>query len=221
MQSMLYALLRQDQEYGQYIHPTEERKGSHVYTPFCFGSFTGNKTISNDRKEMTFTGRIGWELRTVDKQLAQALCRVLKAGMTLELFHQLLILEDVEIWDTRIHANQCRIRMITPILAYERTEQRQTVYYEPLSVEFEQLVVNNFRRRYAYFTGDDSAVLQFEPISLGKRDKTVTQFKGTWMTGWKGVYLLRGKAEYLTFLYDCGIGQRTSAGFGLFEVLEK
>ncbi|WP_349814269.1 CRISPR-associated endoribonuclease Cas6 [Thomasclavelia cocleata] len=40
------------------------------------------------------------------------------------------------------------------------------------------------------------------------------------MTAWHGTYLLQGKKEYLEFLYYIGLGEKTSQGFGMFEVIE-
>ena len=41
--------------------------------------------------------------------------------------------------------------------------------------------------------------------------------KDIYLTGWRGEYELSGRAEYLNFLYYCGLGARNSDGFGLFE----
>lgn len=219
MQSMLYALLRQDAEYGQTVHPTDQPREGLLFTPFCFGQFTGNKTIHPERKEMTFTGRIHWEIRTADDRVARALCRVLKPNLTLTLFHQTLVLESAELDERKITSHQCRIRMLTPMLAFERTEDKKTVFYNPLCQEFSLMITGNFCRKYQVMRGERPEEVQIEALSVGKRDKAVTSYKGTWFTGWKGGYLLTGKPEHLTFLYDSGLGQRNAAGFGLFEVV--
>lgn len=219
MQSMLYSLLGRDTQYGQSVHPTEERRDGRIFTPFCFGQFTGCKTVHRECREMTFTGRIRWEIRTADNDVAHALCRVLKPGLTLTLFHQELVLESAELDEKQITANNCRIRMLTPITVYERTADKKTVYYNPLCQEFVPLVSGNFRRKYLALRGEYPDEIQLEALSVGQRDKAVTSYKGTWITGWKGEYRLKGKPEHLTFLYDCGLGQRNAAGFGLFEVM--
>ena len=47
-------------------------------------------------------------------------------------------------------------------------------------------------------------------------DKVVTRYKDTWLTGWTGRYALSSAPETLTFLYNAGLGQRNTAGFGIF-----
>lgn len=220
MQSLLYSILRLDTEYGQTVHPTEQREGL-SFTPFCFGMFTGQKTIHRERKEVTFTGRIRWELRTADEKIAQTLCRVLKPNLTLTLFNQTLVLESAMIDEKQITAKQCRIRMLTPIVAFIRTEDKKTIFYNPLSQEFEPMITGNFCRKYHAMRGEFPEDVQIEALSVGKRDKGVINYKGTWFTGWRGEYLLTGKPEYLTFLYDCGLGQRNAAGFGMFQIVEE
>lgn len=220
MQSMIYSLLRRDEVYGVTIHPVSNRTENQAYIPFCFGQFTGKKKINRERKQMTFVGRVFWELRTADPQMAKVFCRLLTPGLTLTLCNQPLILESASLLEKEIPGEQCKIRMLTPILAYERTELKETVPYNPLCREFAPLVVKNFQRKYCALTGIWPEEIGLDVLSVGDRDKNVTNYKGTWLTGWKGDYLLTGKPEYLLFLYDTGLGLRNAAGFGLFEVLE-
>jgi CRISPR-associated endoribonuclease Cas6 len=221
MQSMVYSLLQRDGEYGATLHPTAHREENQAYVPFCFGEFSGRKTVDRAKKQFTFSGELHWELRTADPRLDKVLCRVLTPGLELTLCGQPLTLKGVEQTQRTITAQQCKIRMLTPMLAYERTEDKKTIYYNPLSPEFVPLVAENFRRKYAAMTGEKGEQISIRAQSVGERDKSVTRYKNIWMTGWKGEYLLTGKPEALTFLYNSGLGQRNAAGFGLFEVMRE
>ena len=47
----------------------------------------------------------------------------------------------------------------------------------------------------------------------------MTKFKGqTIIAGWKGIYRLVASEQLLNFLYQTGIGDRNSQGFGMFEL---
>lgn len=50
-----------------------------------------------------------------------------------------------------------------------------------------------------------------------KLKKQVTLFKGTRITAWDGRFRLKGDPALLTFLYNTGLGTKSSQGFGMFE----
>lgn len=221
MQSMVYSLLGRDQAYGATVHPAPGRAENRAYTTLCFGQLTGRKEVDRAHKQLNFTGRVNWEMRTADPQLAEVFCRLLAPGLILTLCGQPLMLEAMQMTQREIAAERCRIRMLSPILAYERAEDKKAVHYNPLCDAFAPLVIGNFRRKYQALTGVCPEEIRLEALAVGSRDKVVTNYKGTWLTGWTGEYLLVGKPEYLTFLYDAGLGLRNAAGFGLFETAEE
>jgi CRISPR-associated endoribonuclease Cas6 len=60
--------------------------------------------------------------------------------------------------------------------------------------------------------------IHIEPLRVTQRDESVTRYKGFYITAWSGTYLLEGKRKYLDFLYQTGLGSKTSQGFGMFDV---
>lgn len=218
VQSMIYSLLRRDAAYGSTLHG----KGAYAEqgnVPFCLGPLSGRAKANRKEKQLTFASQVRLALRTPDAALCELLSSLLRPGLELELFGQALTLEAAESTQLVLPGGHCRIRMISPLLAFQRTEGNKTVYYNPLSGEFAPLIASNFQRKYQAQKGVLPGVLSIAALRVGTRDKVVTRYKGTWMTGWKGTYLLQGNSEVLTFLYDAGLGQRNAAGFGMFEVL--
>ena len=66
-------------------------------------------------------------------------------------------------------------------------------------------------------TADPSVTLR--PMGTRLPRKRVTQFKGIYLTGWEGDFLLDGDPETLCLLYQTGLGDRNSQGFGMFRML--
>ena len=218
VQSMVYALLRRDSALGSHLHPETSQSAP---VPFCLGPLTGSKSILRTEKKLVFDRQLSLELRTPDASLSELLCTLLRPGLEGKLFNQTITLAGAEAHQMVLTDTAYRVRMRSPLLVYQRTEGNQTVYYTPLDPEFEPLLIANFRRKYQEHAGREAGPLSVEALSVGKKDKVVTRYKGTWLTGWKGDYLLRGAPEALSFLYDAGLGQRNAAGFGMFEVVEK
>ena len=52
------------------------------------------------------------------------------------------------------------------------------------------------------------------------KNKLVTKYKDYLITGWKGEFEIRGDAEVLDFLYQVGLGEKNSMGFGMFVIEE-
>ena len=50
------------------------------------------------------------------------------------------------------------------------------------------------------------------------KDKYFTKYKNFFIEAWYGLYLLEGNADYLSFLYDAGLGSKNAQGFGMFEI---
>lgn len=219
VQSMIYALLRRDSALGSRLHPGAVHSGK-ATVPFCLGSLNGEKTVLRSEKKLRFRGEISLELRTADAALSGLLCALLRPGLEIKLFDQTLTLAGVEANQITLPGNQYRIRMLSPLLVFSRTAGGKTVYHAPLDPEFAPLLLANAQRKYLEQRGKQMGALSIAALSVGARDKVVTQYKGTWMTGWKGAYLLRGAPEALSFLYDAGLGQRNAAGFGMFEIVE-
>lgn len=51
-------------------------------------------------------------------------------------------------------------------------------------------------------------------LSVGQRDKCVTQIKGTWVNAWYGTYLLKGSPQAIQFLYHTGLAPKIPWGSG-------
>ena len=76
------------------------------------------------------------------------------------------------------------------------------------------------KKKYEAYYGITSEDITIKLVSVNEKDKYVTKYKNTYITAWHGIYILQGKKEYLEFLYYTGLGEKTSQGFGMFEVIE-
>ncbi len=223
LQSMLYRLMYPDPAYSAQIHDAGHSDGRRAFKLFCFGPLMGPHRVDRDRKEITFFSQVLLEVRTPDPRLAMVWRAALEPGLELELRGQPLVLDGVEPDQQAVAVSRCQIQAVSPILAYRSYEEagvRKMKCYTPLDPEFQALVVQNFQGKYRALTGREPGALALTALAVGARDKVVTRHKGTWLTGWRGRYLLRGDPEALSFLYDAGLGAKNAAGFGLFHLLE-
>lgn len=219
VQSMIYRILKQNREYGKDIHDKGIFFGQKEFRPFCLSWLSGKCHVNTAQKQITFFETVRLELRTYDEKLAAVLHRLFIPGLQLELYHQPLILEAVEHTTFQVSDSSCMIDMISPVMAYE-TVGHDTNYFTPLQPEFISRVEQNFMAKYQAFYGTIPEPIRFIPYAVGLQDKRVTRYKNNYLiTAWNGKYKLIGKPEYLTFLYDAGLGPKNASGFGMFRIL--
>ena len=98
--------------------------------------------------------------------------------------------------------------------------KKKTYYFNPIEKDFTERINNLFKKKYETYYGITPEDITIKLVSVNEKDKYVTKYKNTYITAWHGTYLLQGKKEYLEFLYYIGLGEKTSQGFGMFEVIE-
>ena len=95
----------------------------------------------------------------------------------------------------------------------------KTLFLRPDDDAFAAQLIANTAHKLAACrsTADPSVTLC--PMGTRLPRKRVTQFKGIYLTGWDGDFLLDGNPETLCLLYQTGLGDRNSQGFGIFRLL--
>lgn len=218
VQSMLYHIFSESSTYGKQLHDSGYRLGSKKFQLFCFGPLTGRYDTDRTWKELLFEKSVTLELRTPDQKLAALWQQLLLPGLEATLCGQKIELASITTTQFRISEERCKIKMLSPILAYRTIDGRRK-NYTPLEPEFSALAAQNFIQKYFAFAERTPEPIRLTALAVGLQDKNVTNYKGNYLTGWGGQYQLEGKPEYLEFLYDAGLGARNAAGFGLFRVL--
>lgn len=212
-QAAIYALIKGD------LHEKGALYQKRDYKLFTFGPFLGKYQIKN--RKITFYDQMSFEFRCYDEEIMNnVIFNLRNHGFRLGdiSYHNITIgTEDVVIED-----NALLVRMKSPICVYETDTFKHTNYLTPEENRFYELIEDNFRRKYAATFGElpkDMIHIQLEKYS--ERDKYLTKYKDFYIEAWKGYYLLSGSPEYLTFLYNTGIGAKNSQGFGMFEIVDK
>lgn len=215
LQGIIYHSLSNDSKYQTLLHNIGINEITN-YKLFTFSSLCGKHSI-NDKK-ITFTEKIFFEIRSVDGYFIFLLYEHFKTnGIT---FGQRVIFPNLNVENKIIQEDSITIKMNSPICITKKDENNKSIYLSPRDTYFEEAINNNFIKKYSsYYYAVPFSNIELTNIELSHKDKVVTNLKGTFITGWKGTYILNGSPDYLTFLYNTGIGAKNSQGFGLFEVI--
>lgn len=215
IQSAIFKLLAEENtEFAEHLHNVADG-GKTKYKFFTFGPLIG-KSHFHDKK-LYFEGDIRLEIRSVSDEFIGLLADALKKRNSFCIGKHDLTVKSIEKKAYKITDSMIKIRTLTPIVAKTQTEDNKSVYYSPQDVMFIKRIRETFENKYSVFFGQfPQSSIAISPVSTGK--KVVTKYKNTWVTAYHGIFELCGTPEYLQFLYDTGLGVKTSQGFGMFEV---
>ena len=141
------------------------------------------------------------------------------AGKAVRLGKQVLHVKKCCLENHVISTDEIIVQTRSPMVAYLTLPDGQTRYFSPEEELFYHLLCANAKRKWEHlhktelFTG-----LSVTPLGSTFK-KQVTSFKNTRITAWDGRFRLKGTPDLLTFLYNVGLGAKSSQGFGMFELV--
>lgn len=218
VQSVLYRTLSNSSEISGFVHDIGYTFGERQYKMFQFSHLQGKYHIC--QKKITFYESITLEIRSPENRVIQLLSQgFLEQGIWFGDTHCQDI--EVELRDYTVEESQLMIRMKTPITVYSTDEENRSTYYFTPDDEmfYEKIRDNFFRKYYAYYGVVPLSGIVLQSIRITEKDRFVTRYKQSYITGWYGTYRISGKRKYLDFLYQVGIGGKNSQGFGMFQLL--
>lgn len=217
LQSIIYKNIKSQSHLSDFIHNEGYIYKERQYRMFTFSLLEGKYAINNGR--ISFRDEVQFEVRSPE----HSLIRILKENIDKNgIYYPDTYIKEVELVlkDEHVDESHIRIKMVSPLSVYSTDPTtKQTHFYEPNEELFSVMVNENFKRKYAAYTGIyPESDITIKPSTVLKKDKYVTKYKGFYISGWKGEYQLSGEKKHLDFLYQTGIGAKNSQGFGLFEL---
>ena len=168
-------------------------------------------------KSIIFCDRIAFEIRCHDAFMAQLLLSGFNKGKKVKLLKNELTVESSIFENKIIFERSITVRAVSPITVLSNTTDGHTVYYTPDDELFYERILANAKRKWCTLYGEDDFDMSISPMDTNFR-KLVTLFKGTYINAWYGTFVLEGNPKVIDFLYNVGLGNKTSQGFGMFDL---
>lgn len=222
LQGFIYDLLSGTPDYSEFLHSTGYDSLDRKYKMFTYSLINGKYAIRD--KRIIFSTHISFEISSADVGFIKSILAVLSRKKQFKMYGQELILSRFETSQSRVLTSQTTIRTLSPITIHKTTEEngiKKTLYLSPWDERFSIMLNDNFQRKYLSLYGSPADTnISVEPLKVSERDKYVTTFKEhTLITAWKGIYQLKGSPQAINFLFDTGLGDRNSQGFGIFDYI--
>lgn len=229
LQAMIYANV--SEKLAGFLHnegfPFEKRN----YKLFTFSRLCGNYRLlkpGNSRRDsrIQFDSPVHFFLSTPFERMLQEFANRMVSGETLRLGENRLSVSSVKtLPPPAFDDRDVTIRMLSPVTMRSTLKKGDgssiTHYYSPLDKDFSRLLRENILKKYVAFNVDAPPDQEFEiiPEHFSLKQNTCTMsYKGFTITAYDGIFRLRGSGPLKWFAYDTGIGERSSQGFGMFEV---
>ena len=215
LQSFIYRVLSNNSDYSGFIHDSGYRAERKAFKLFTFRGLTGRYSIEG--KDILFHGSVSLELRSPDAMFIQTFLAGCRIGQSFSLYGQEVTVSSCRLINAPLLLDGALVATISPITVHTTDGMGHTVYYNPFDAAFYDQVVANAQRKWASFYGNAPFSFSLESVENRTYRRLVTRFKGTYITGWHGNFILHGAPQALDFLYHTGLGARNSQGFGMFE----
>lgn len=217
LQAAIYASVKNNEQLSM-LHDTGKFAGKRSFKLFTFGPIIGKYTVKS--KYITFYNEIEIEVRSINQDFIRALVSYFQEN-GIRFGNDIFTNIEFAVADYHIDEEDIAIKMISPVCTHETGKDGSTYFFKPDEIGFYQRIEENFKRKYsAYKNTDELNSISFSQIHVTERDKYITYYKDFLIEAYKGKYRIKGKPEYLDFLYQVGLGEKNSQGFGMFDIAE-
>lgn len=213
-----------DKAYAKFLHDRGYEADSKFFKLFTFGRLEGRFRIFPGKIMMSPPLRL--VVSSAVDDFINDFCETLLKKDEQRLLDQRISVESVSVFNKRITDDTLTIKMMSPLVMYSTVDfnnRKITYYYSPWDEEISGLLKENLAKKYIAINGMAAEGREFNISTIGPKDskyQKIIDYEGTVVKGWMGIYKVKGDPELLQVSYDCGLGSKSSMGFGCYEILE-
>ena len=226
--SVIYQFLKEsDPEYADFLHQAGYELENRHFKLFTFSQLMAKRReIRGD--QIHFRSPLTWYVSSSQELFLQNFAAALMGKGILRIEGHRLQIHDVEVLRQPHFERQMTFRCLSPITMStmrERSDKLVTHYCLPDDPQFSELVRQNLIRKYEAVhqqpPEEKSFAMTFDQVYIDKREGRVTRlvdYKGIKIRGVVSPFHVIGAPELIRVGYECGFGDKNSAGFGMVDV---
>lgn len=220
-------LAESNPEYAAFLHNEGYGAEQKRFKLFTFSQLMAERRrITGDR--IHFGSTLTWSVSSPVETFLSHFADTLLSEGSLTLGRHRLQIRDVAIPRIPRFQSEMHFRCVSPIVmstVRDRDGKRGMHYCLPDDPALSELVRQNLIRKYevihSRFPSDDTFTLRFDENYIAKKQGRVTRlidYKGIKVRGILCPLRVSGSRELIQTGYECGFGDKNSAGFGMVEV---
>ena len=220
-------LAESNPEYADFLHDEGYRTAQKRFKLFTFSQLMAERRRITG-EQIHFRSTLAWSVSSpIEQFLSHFADTLLIRGRLSVGQHQLKII-DVNIPRTPNFQSEMQFRCLSPIVmsaVRERAGQRRTHYCLPDDPQLSELIRRNLIRKHEAILGralqNDTLSFRFDESYIRRKQGRVTRlvdFNNIKVRGIMCPFHVSGSRALLQVGYECGFGDKNSAGFGMVEV---
>ena len=220
-------LAESDPEYASFLHNEGYAAAEKRFKLFTFSQLMAERRHITGTK-IHFGSTLMWSVSSpVERFLSHFADTLLTEGKLSIGQHQLQI-RDVTVPRIPSFRSEMRFRCLSPIVmtTVREREGKQVMHYcFPDDPALSELIRQNLIRKHEAMFGraphDDTLAFAFDKDYISRRQGRVTRlvdYKGIQIRGALCPFRVSGSVSLIQVGYECGFGDKNSAGFGMAEV---
>ncbi len=223
IQAIVYDFL--DRVSAQWLHEKGFKYEKRSFKLFTFSSLHEKPKYLKEKKQFIFPNEVSftisspvnWVLEQVAKNIV--ISEKVRIGSNITTVSTIEIIEDYDVTNKKL-----RVQTVNPIevhsTLFKADGAKKTYYYSPAENEFQDLINKNLQKKWTAFYQEDCPYdLKISPVRIDLCKENRRTFKGIIIKGWTGHFWIEGDPVFLKFGLACGLGSRSSAGFGMVGVV--
>lgn len=222
--SLIYNILSEsDVDFSAQLHSKGYSLGNKNFKLFCFSRlFSSNYTV--DRDKLILRDKVVWYVSSPIKDFILHFADGLLKKQTVKIGEGEFYIASVSILKELVFTNEMHFRSLSPITTNTVeivNGERRTVSCPISSPKFYENIKNNLIRKYFLLHGTLPENMSVEITIDGKyaNDKgKLIKYKDTYIKGYQVPLTIKGDPKLIEVAYECGVGEKNSAGFGFIEV---
>ena len=214
---------------SHFIHEIGFKYNKRSFKLFTFSKIKSNK-IKLSKNHIFFNKLIEIQISSPIDIIIKTLKENLEKKQNLRIYKNKLIVKEINTIEkpnfsefTKI----TKIKTLSPITIYKtiiKNNKKYTQYLFPEDPEFNNLIKENIKKKYAIIKGitDPTEIpeISFHLTPIDTKIK-ILKYKNFIIKGIEGILEINtNNIKVLQEIYDAGLGAKNSQGFGMFEFLE-
>ena len=220
-------LAKSNPEYADFLHDEGYQAAEKRFKLFTFSQLMAERRRITG-EQIHFRSTLTWFVSSPIEEFLSHFADTLLTQGSLSLGPQELKIIDVTIPRVPRFRSEMTFRCLSPIVmsaVRENEGQRRTHYCLPDDSQLSELIRQNLLRKHEATHGcspqNDTLSFHFDNQYIRRKQGRVTRlvdFKGIKIRGILCPFRVSGSAALIRTGYECGFGDKNSAGFGMVEV---
>jgi CRISPR-associated endoribonuclease Cas6 len=222
LQAFVYTYL--DEWVSQFLHNTgfEDKKSGRRIKFFTFSRIIPDGKVKFEDKRIHFYGTCNLVISSPYNEFIQSFASNLLKNGIFHLAGEILEVISIEVEGVPKYSESLLVKTLSPITVYStlitKDGKKKTYYYNPFEKEFEQLVIENLKRKARIWFNEEVDNGSIKPYKVSTKNEKIIVYKDTVIKGWDGIYEIKLPEKLFQLAFDAGLGSKNSQGFGLIEV---